>query len=259
MIGFAATGLTGTLGLSIENKLLSVDRSIMSDQKALSELFSSYKIRNILHLASPTKTFEKGGTNQEYRYGIFETTMNLFDVFVNAGGIKFGYVSSAHVYGEKGGESTLKESDKCKPISDYAKWKLETEVELEARAKRNGIQVLVMRPFSIFGNGMRAHFLAGRLETESKSGRFSPISYALDYRDFSTPREVTTRMIRVMESQSEDIFITLNICSGVAQTVKDKVLSYYSDFPEEKFNLKVSQLPYLVGDPTKLQKFLKDT
>jgi nucleoside-diphosphate-sugar epimerase len=256
MSEIAVTGKSGTIGKSIKKETISIDRSILNDYWALSNLFRINKVKSVLHLASPTQTFEKGYLNQDFEFGIYQTTLKLFEAFAKSGGKKFGYVSSAHVYGKKEIGHQLKEDDECMPISDYAKWKFETELNLKKRAERFGIQVLVMRPFSIFGKGMRTHFLAGRLERESNLGDFSSISFSLDYRDFSTPSEIAEKVIRLMEVNWEENYRVLNVCTGVKQTVKERVLLEYPNIPVDKFMLKRSALPFLVGDTTYLQKFI---
>lgn len=252
----AVTGTSGSLGQFIKGKILEINRSNLTNVTILEDVLRTNKVETMLHLASPTQTLDSPAIASDYKTDIHKLTMSLFEKFAIAGGKKFGYVSTAHVYGSQDSPRPITESDKCHPITDYAKWKLETEEDLLIQGRKYGIQVVVFRPFSVFGSGMRSHFLAGRLEQESKRGKFTPIKFSLDWRDFSTPQQMAEKIGLIMHSPWQALHSVLNICSGESETVKERVLKEYPNFPKELFRLKYSFMPFLLGDPSAFRDFL---
>jgi len=254
----AVTGSSGTLGRLIQGRHVSVPKSLLVNKEKLIEFFEAYNVKILLHLASPTQTFDNEKANQDFKRGIYDLSLNTLEAFAIAGGQKFGYVSTSHVYGFRENTNKLTEEDSCVPISEYAKWKFETENAISERARVLGTQIVILRPFSVFGKGMRSHFLAGRLTHEEKSQNFTTINYAQDLRDFSTPIQTIEKIMRVMELPWTKPSAIFNICSGVPLTVKERVLIDFPNFPTEKFIMENSNMPFLVGNEKSLKDFFKE-
>jgi len=82
-------------------------------------------------------------------------TKNLMNACVGRSIKRVVYFSSTAVYGPtKNNEIPLDESDRCKPISQYGKSKLEAEKVLFHYYEEHGVPITVLRPPVVYGPGL---------------------------------------------------------------------------------------------------------
>jgi nucleoside-diphosphate-sugar epimerase len=79
-------------------------------------------------------------------------TTNLFASAVTAGAGRFIYMSSAKVYGDPG-DLPSTETDVLEPRETYALSKVSGEHHLHLMQADSGIEVAILRPFSVYGPG----------------------------------------------------------------------------------------------------------
>ena len=93
---------------------------------------------------------------------------------VDAGVTRFVHASSAEVYGAPAVEVDLvPESAPLVPRSPYGAAKVGAEAVVGATSRTTGLDAVVLRPFSVFGPGMRRSSLLGTILEQV--GRGGPV------------------------------------------------------------------------------------
>ena len=143
-------------------------------------------------------------------------TENIFKIGKKLG-IKVVYASSSSVYGNPI-SIPIKENDNKNPFNPYAKTKLEDD-ELAEKYARNGLKVIGLRYFNVFGPGQSKEY-AGviKLFLERIQQGLPPLinGDGLQVRDFVYVDDVVNANILAMESNVDDEFFNIGTNSVVS-------------------------------------------
>ena len=143
-------------------------------------------------------------------------TENIFKIGKKLG-IKVVYASSSSVYGNPI-QVPIKESDDKNPFNPYAKTKLEDD-ELAEKYARNGLKVIGLRYFNVFGPGQSKEY-AGviKLFLERIQQGLPPLinGDGLQVRDFVYVNDVVNANILAMESNIDSEFFNIGTNSVVS-------------------------------------------
>jgi UDP-glucose 4-epimerase len=130
------------------------------------------------------------------------------------------YVSSAEVYGRVG-EMPVPESQPVAPRSPYAAAKVGAEALVEAAVRAGQLDCgVILRPFSVYGPGMRLASVMGRLMTQVKRGQPMRVFDARPVRDYVHVEDVAESIWRSIERAPNGITV-LNICTGTGTAIAD--------------------------------------
>ena len=143
-------------------------------------------------------------------------TENIFKIAKKLG-IKVVYASSSSVYGNPI-SIPIKENDDKNPINPYAKTKLEDD-ELAEKYARNGLKVIGLRYFNVFGSGQSKEY-AGviKLFLERIQQGLPPLinGDGLQVRDFVYVDDVVNANMLAMESNVNGEFFNIGTNSVVS-------------------------------------------
>ena len=173
-------------------------------------------------------------------------------------------VSTGEVYGAGPGRP-LTETDPVHPRSPYAASKWGAEIAARECADRAGLRLVIARAFPHTGPGQHQKYvvpaLAARLRTAKrvsapviKTGNLDPIRDLLDVRDVA-------RAYRLLLEHGSPGQV-YNVASGVGTRLADVVdrlmdfLAYRVILESDPALRRENDLPYLVGDPTRIQRDL---
>ena len=111
----------------------------------------------VIHLAARVHILRDRAADPlaEYRRVNVEGTLNLAQQAAKAGVRRFIYLSSLKVNGEVG---SFTETDLAAPQDAYAISKHEAEVGLREIARTTGMQVVIIRPTLVYGEGAKGNF-----------------------------------------------------------------------------------------------------
>jgi len=127
---------------------------LVFDQRNVQEIGSAIgkysPINAIVHLASPVSVPESIQNPQKYHDGIYVSTEEVLKAAVKQGIKKVVLASTAAVYGDPA-DIPIKEDCPKNPLSPYAKEKLAAEQLALDYSKSNGIDVIALRFFNIYG------------------------------------------------------------------------------------------------------------
>ena len=203
----------------------------------------------LIHMAAITNIQEvQRNSSESFKVNV-SSTIDLFRSFAASGGKRFVFASTGHVYGRTMQGCYSTETDPVNPLSLYAEQKVLAEQHLLDEAKNRDIELVILRIFSVFGLGMKDHFLAGRIESALNNKHPSlRITNSDDVRDFSSPKQIAESIEESVKIPIDGPII-LNLCTGKSTTVKDIVRSNFPTIREESFIPGQSETPRLVGNP----------
>jgi nucleoside-diphosphate-sugar epimerase len=133
----------------------------INDQTNWTDALSGINV--VIHLAARVHVMNDNAPNAlaEYRRVNVDGTLNLARQAVEAGVIRFIFISSIKV----NGESTLPghpytAEDRPDPVDPYGVSKREAEDALRQLARDTGLEVVIIRPPLVYGPGVKANFLS---------------------------------------------------------------------------------------------------
>lgn len=181
-----------------------------------------------------------------------ESLPGFLSALRNQGLHRFVYVSSSHVYSPT--KRVITEESALGPFSEYGLQKLRAENLLASVAPSLGINLRILRVFSILGPGMPPESLYGAAHRAADG--IETLRFALDVRDFLTPEECAQLIERASCLEAESEVEIFNLCSGVGKTVRDAVSALMADegkvLHDDQLDLSNSEVPSIRGDCTKL-------
>jgi nucleoside-diphosphate-sugar epimerase len=115
----------------------------------------------------------------------------------------------------------------ARPLTDYGKTKLE-QTEAALRAARDGLPVVIARPFNVIGPGMRSHLVLAKVAERLAAIRHGDPNRELLLGDLSSTRDfiqiehVTEAFQRLLTSD-RGLGKIVNVCSGVERETRSLV------------------------------------
>ncbi len=149
-IGRAVVGAFG----GAEIGTLAVGRSTapsldVADADQVRAVLESARPETIVYLANPAVV----GLDRDSAAHALDALASFAESAVRSGSRRIVFASSAAVYGSDG-ESPFEEGSPTAPHGAYAQLKLDSENALRSIAERDGIDVVVLRIFNVFGPGL---------------------------------------------------------------------------------------------------------
>jgi UDP-glucose 4-epimerase len=138
---------------------------------------------------------------------------------VHGASVKVIYLSSAAVYGAAEGGVPIKESAAARPVSPYGLHKRISEELCKFYANYWRIPAIVIRLFSVYGNGLKKQLLWDACN-KLKEGRYFFDGTGEEKRDWLHVKDAV-RLIRTSERCASEICPTVNAGSGTEYSVSD--------------------------------------
>ena len=150
---------------------------------------------------------------------------------------KLIHLSTSSVYGEnaQGNEEIRK-----KPVSPYGITKLAAEKELQFFATRAGLEVMVLRLFSVYGPGQRPDMAFFRLIEAALGGSlFTVFGDGTQSRSNTYIGDVVSLIRRIVEGETNFITDVFNIGGGEVASL-NRAISIVQDLTDSEIHLKFS-------------------
>lgn len=139
-------------------------------------------------------------------------------------------LSSAAVYGD-GGDDELSESSMLNPVSPYGYHKKVSEMLGEAHHRFFGLRVIIVRLFSVYGDGLRKQLLWDAMN-KYRNGIYSFLGTGKEMRDWIHITDAA-RLICLAASFHNDSFAIFN--GGHAKASIEKILALLAKFSGSNF------------------------
>lgn len=178
---------------------------------------------------------------------------NNTQLFVNFG--------SCFEYGDHNGELLTEDMD-CMPESLYAISKNASTNLITCYAKNQGVNMITVRPFGVFGKGEGANRLAPSIILSCLNGEEVKTTEGKQIRDFVNVKDVVNAIIILTEA-SYTPYEIYNICSDNPVKVRDFIIEIVETCGFDINLIKFGSLPYrnneamiFAGKNDKLQKVI---
>jgi len=245
-----ATGLSGTIGRKLDREVKSA-QLVLGEQRLIDYFKPSDEALTLIHLAGVVGESKVSGDLDYAKQINVNETLKLAKEVIELFGGKFVHISSSHVYGPQ--DSVLTETSAYNPQSNYAKQKMQAELELLNYFGEDHSNLIILRVFSVLGWDVSDFTLGGAVR-RIHSGSEELISNTDDVRDFMTPTSIATAISNIAKNgKFSGIY---NLCTGTGTSVGDaardmfRVKNYEKGFSQLLPG--VSSAPFLVGVNNKI-------
>jgi len=258
------TGHNGFLGHHLVKELKKYNANVvtLSDKNGSIDVREWEKIKqidgldNIFHLAAVSyipKSFED--PRRIYEVNVLGT-LNILEL-ARLNDVDKMVFTSSYVYG-KPEYLPIDEEHPLNPNNPYSRSKLMAESICRSYYEDFGLNCIIFRPFNIYGEGQKEHFLIPTIIKQLKNERIE-LKDSTPKRDFINVHDVVKALLKAGSSSYDfDIF---NVGYGKSYSVKeivDKIISSHGKELEVKFGFqrRKSEIDDTVADIDKIQKKL---
>jgi nucleoside-diphosphate-sugar epimerase len=250
-----ATGKTGTIGKYFSKDILDFKFDLSVQTTGLNPIFLSTG-DVLIHAAGLVgNALVDSDPLRAYKINVLGTK-NLALHALKANISKFVFLSSSHVYAPS--NTKLRESHLVQPASEYAKQKIEAENILLELFQKKSNKLCILRIFSVLDWDVKEFTLGGGVKKLTIPNSNYKLNYALDVRDFLTPRQIADVIVKI--SITNEISGIINLCSGVGTTneyaAKIMLEGIGMTLPEDRIIRVNSTNPKVIGDNSKLVSLL---
>jgi dTDP-glucose 4,6-dehydratase/UDP-glucose 4-epimerase len=217
--------------------------SVMSTE--FSELVKSYKPNFCINAAGSGNvgfSFKKPMLDFEMNVNLVATLLNV--IRLNASSCKVLHFSSAAVYGNPQ-YLPINENTPCAPISPYGFHKWMSELICKEFHSLYGLKTLIVRPFSVYGEGLRKQILWDMCNRCHDQKEIVLFGNGTETRDFIHISDLC-RSIEVLLINSKFESDVYNLGNGNSVEIQEIADRIFVRFPESNisFNQQVKE-----GDP----------
>ena len=216
------TGSRGFIGTQLIKQLKNfevITDSINSkkiDLKKMDELIQIESSDIVIHLAAKT---QKGRSWNEYFDNNVIGTQNILEYCIQKKVKKIIFLSS-YVYGNPK-YLPIDENHPISPHNDYTKSKFIAEQLCKKYAKEFNLNVVILRPFNIFGETLDEGFLISNLINSLNNNKIVTITNELSKRDFLFIQDLIDLILKIIEYDFK--FEIFNVGSGKSYSFKQIV------------------------------------
>ena len=210
----------------------------------------------IVHLAGPPSVVGSFDDPAGFVRVHVEGTATLCDVASASGVRRIVHVSSAEVYGRPD-ENPVAEQSPLRPRSPYAASKVGAEAIVGAAARAGRFETIILRPFSVYGPGMRQSSLLGSLVRAARRGEPVAVRVPTAVRDHVHVDDATRAMLRALDVPLAAGPAVYNVCSGDGRAAGElcRLVAALGAVPLAPGGTEADRWPTvdidaLVGDPT---------
>jgi len=253
------TGSTGFIGSNVIKKLsdyeviTDYDNSERIDLQNTKQVMKLDSVDTVIHLAGKIPWREL--SSNEYIDNNMKCTQNILEYCGKKNVKKIIYVSS-YVYGQPK-YCPIDEEHPVNPHTAYAKSKYLAEKECMDYCKRSNLNLIILRPFNVYGESMRAGFLISNLINAVKSGKKLNIANKGSKRDFLHVDDFVDLILKIVDYNSKlEIF---NVGSGLSYSFEDiirKIEKISKIKLEIEYNENESFIEDIIADISKIKSEL---
>lgn len=277
------TGANGFIGANLVRALLKSQAEVICVTRSGADLWRIADIQNDVRIVthdlgegvSDTTKHEVGHADIVYHLaaaGVDQTgsdsgsivnanvggTLELLGASVEWGVERFIYCGSCFEYGSG---DRLSEDDIPNPMNQYAASKSAAWIFSRAFAEQHGLDVVSLRPFTVYGPFEGSFRLVPQTISNALQGVSIPLTLGEQERDFVYVDDLTEAFL--MAAQNKNVTgETFNICTGIATSVRSMVAMILQITGSESQPLfgsvpyRESELWNLSGNPAKAAQLL---
>ena len=277
------TGASGFIGKNLVDRLLKekvnvyvllrkpiVDykKEIGVNPKINYVFFDDIKLHNMMHLPEMDVCFNLAGYGIDYKDRDIDQMIegnirfllqliqfskyNKTKLIVNTGsGAEYGIIE-----GKKISEKDIMQPQSLYGISKFCGFKMGN-----LYAKENGVEIVTVRPFGVYGPGEKEHRLVPQLIRSLEEEKTLEMTLGEQIRDYIYIDDLIDAYIKIAKSPNKDIYGVYNVCSSEGISVKEianiieeiyGLENKHSKFKFGSIPYRIDEIMYYVGDNTKI-------
>ncbi|RZD39528.1 MAG: NAD(P)-dependent oxidoreductase [Thaumarchaeota archaeon] len=255
------TGATGFIGKHLVKKIpnynMAVDQNGKNiDLRIRKEVLKIKRADIVIHLAGKIPSEKNYSKNIFFEHNILGT-LNILEYCVKKKVKKIIFVSS-YVYGNAG-KNPINEKYEIKPHNTYTKSKVLSEELCKIYAEKYKIEIIILRPFNIFGNLQKDNSLISNIIKSIKNNSHITIINKNNKRDYLFIDDLIDAIIKLINYKCK--FEIFNIGSGKSYSFEN-VVQLFEKKNKKKIKRKYktskkNSIPKIQADISKIKKEIK--
>jgi UDP-glucose 4-epimerase len=216
------------------------------------------KVDIVIHVAAKVPNTKNTKLDDFQENNVFGT-LNILDYCIQKKIKKFVYISS-YVYG-KPKHNPVKESHPVNPHTDYTKSKLVSEELCKLYSKLYDLNMIILRPFSVYGKSQKSGYLIPNLINSIKNNKKIIITNKQSKRDFLFIDDFVNAIEFFLKQDFK--FEIFNIGSGLSYSFEEIIQKLEklssSKMKVEFIDNKKTYIPEIRADISNIKKKIKWT
>jgi UDP-glucose 4-epimerase len=255
------TGATGFIGKHLVKKIpnynMAVDQNGKNiDLRIRKEVLKIRRSDIVIHLAGKIPSEKNYSKNIFFEHN-FLGTLNILEYCIKKKVKKIIFVSS-YVYGNPE-KNPISEKHQIKPHNTYTKSKVLSEELCKIYAEKYKIEIIILRPFNIFGNLQKDNSLISNIIKSIKNNSHITITNKNNKRDYLFIDDLIDAIIKLIDYKCK--FEIFNIGSGKSYSFENVVQLFEEENKKKiKRKYKISKknnIPKIQADISKIKKEIK--
>ena len=255
------TGATGFIGKHLVKKIpnynIAVDQNGKNiDLRIRKEVLKIKRSDIVIHLAGKIPSEKNYSKNIFFEHN-FLGTLNILEYCIKKKVKKIIFVSS-YVYGNPE-KNPISEKHQIKPHNTYTKSKVLCEELCKIYAEKYKIEIIILRPFNIFGNLQKDNSLISNIIKSIKNNSHITIINKNNKRDYLFIDDLIDAIIKLIDYKCK--FEIFNIGSGKSYSFENVVQLFEKENKKKiKRKYKTSKknsIPKIQADISKIKKEIK--
>lgn len=252
------TGATGFIGKHLIKKIpnykIAVDHNGKNvDLRIRNKVLKIKRVDMVIHLAGKIPSKKNYSQNIFFEHNVLGT-LNILEYCVKKKIKKMIFVSS-YVYGTPN-KNPINENHQIRPHNIYAKSKVLSEELCKIYSQKYKIQIIILRPFNIYGNLQKDDSLISNIIKSIKNNKQITIVNKNNKRDYLYIDDLIDAIIKLIEYKCE--FEIFNIGSGKSYSF-EKVIELFENKTKKKISRKneiskINNIPKIQADISKIKK-----
>jgi len=255
------TGATGFIGKHLVKKIpnynIAVDQNGKNiDLRIRKEVLKIKRSDIVIHLAGKIPSEKNYSKNIFFEHN-FLGTLNILEYCIKKKVKKIIFVSS-YVYGNPK-KNPISEKHQIKPHNTYTKSKVLSEELCKIYAEKYKIEIIILRPFNIFGNLQKDNSLISNIIKSIKNNSHITIINKNNKRDYLFIDDLIEVIIKLINYECK--FEIFNIGSGKSYSFEN-IIQLFEKKSKKKIKRKYkiskeNSIPKIQADITKIKKEIK--
>jgi len=255
------TGGAGFIGKHLVKKIPNYNMAIDQNGKNIDlrirkEVLKIKKADIVIHLAGKIPSEKNYSKNIFFEHNVLGT-LNILEYCIKNKVKKMIFVSS-YVYGIPK-KNPINEKQQVKPHNTYAKSKVLCEELCKIYAQKYKIQIIILRPFNIYGNLQKDNSLISNIIKSIKNNSSITIINKNNKRDYLFIDDLIEGIIKLIDYKCK--FEIFNIGSGTSYSLEN-IVNLFENKSKKKIKRKYkiskeNNIPKIQADITKIKKEIK--
>ena len=255
------TGTTGFIGKHLVKKIPNYNMAVDQNGKKIDlrireEVLKIKRVDIVIHLAGKIPSEKNYSKNIFFEHNVLGT-LNVLEYCIKKKVKKIIFVSS-YVYGNPE-KNPINEKNKIKPHNTYTKSKVLSEELCKIYAEKYKIEIIILRPFNIFGNLQKDNSLISNTIKSIKNNSHITIINKNDKRDYLFIDDLINAIVKLIDYKCK--FEIFNVGSGKSYSFEN-VVQLFEKKNKKKIKrkyktFKKNSIPKIQADISKIRKEIK--